>query len=75
MYFRWEKIAESMERYSEEVIKMAAKIKSNPYLVPISSAGQGVTGRLENRTKEHVSIIFQVWAPQLLSSFMHFQRL
>lgn len=42
---RWEKIAEMMERYSWEVTKMAGMIKNNPSLVPISTAGQGVTGR------------------------------
>lgn len=42
---RWERIAESMERYPSEVTKMAGIIKNNPSLVPISSAGQGVTGR------------------------------
>jgi len=49
---RWDRIAESMERYTDEVIKMAGKIKSNPSLVPISSAGQGVTGR---ESTKHVS--------------------
>jgi len=42
---RWDKIAELMERYAWEVTKMAGLIKNNPSLVPLSSAGQGVTGR------------------------------
>lgn len=46
---RWEQIADSMERFSWEVTKMAAKIKKNPNLVPISMAGQGVTGREDSR--------------------------
>jgi len=46
---RWEQIADSMERFSYEVTKMAAKIKKNPNLVPISMAGQGVTGREDNK--------------------------
>lgn len=45
---RWNLIAEHMERYSWEVTKMAGLIKNNPSLVPISSAGQGVTGRETN---------------------------
>jgi len=46
---RWERIAEQMERYPWEVTKMAGLIKNNPSLVPISDAGQGVTGRESNR--------------------------
>lgn len=42
---RWDRIAEMMERYTWEVTKMAGMIKTNPSLVPISAAGQGVTGR------------------------------
>merc|ERR1711942_210144 len=43
---RWERIAEIMERYPEEVTKMAGKIKNNPSIVP---KVQGVTGREEKR--------------------------
>jgi len=43
---RWERIADIMERYPEEVTKMAGKIKNNPNIVP---KVQGVTGREEKR--------------------------
>eukprot|EP00092_Neocalanus_flemingeri_P004320 GFUD01004644.1.p1 GENE.GFUD01004644.1~~GFUD01004644.1.p1 ORF type:complete len:509 (-),score=206.05 GFUD01004644.1:166-1530(-) len=43
---RWERIADIMERYPEEVTKMAGKIKNNPNIVP---KVQGVTGREEER--------------------------
>lgn len=43
---RWERIADIMERYPEEVTKMAGKIKNNPSIVP---KVQGVTGREEKR--------------------------
>lgn len=46
---RWDRIAELMERYPWEVTKMAGLIKNNPSLVPISDAGQGVTGRESDR--------------------------
>merc|ERR1712168_1543282 len=39
-------IADIMERYPEEVTKMAGKIKNNPSIVP---KVQGVTGREERR--------------------------
>jgi len=41
---RWERIAEVLERTAPEVTKMAANIKKNPGLVPVSSSSQGVTG-------------------------------
>jgi len=43
---RWERIAEIMERYPDEVTKMGAKIKNNPGIVPKM---QGVTGREKDR--------------------------
>jgi len=43
---RWDRIAEIMERYPDEVTKMAGKIKNNPNIVP---KVQGVTGREEKR--------------------------
>jgi len=43
---RWDRIAEIMERYPDEVTKMAGKIKNNPSIVPKI---QGVTGREEKR--------------------------
>merc|ERR1712179_29562 len=43
---RWERIADILERYPEEVTKMAGKIKNNPNIVP---KVQGVTGREEKR--------------------------
>jgi len=43
---RWERIADIMERYPDEVTKMAGKIKNNPSIVP---KVQGVTGREEKR--------------------------
>merc|ERR1712106_476637 len=46
---RWDRIAEIMERYPDEVTKMAGKIKNNPSIVP---KVQGVTGREEKRLKE-----------------------
>lgn len=51
---RWDQIADSMERFSWEVTKMAAKIKKNPNLVPISISGQGVTGREESIISDSV---------------------
>ena len=44
--FRWERIAEIMERYPWEVTKMGATIKNNPSIVPKL---QGVTGRENDR--------------------------
>jgi len=49
---RWDTIAEAMERLPWEVTKMAAKIKNNPNIVPITSAGQGLTGLEQSK---HVS--------------------
>lgn len=43
---RWERIADIMERYPDEVTKMAGRIKNNPSIVP---KVQGVTGREEKR--------------------------
>jgi len=43
---RWERIAEIMERYPDEVTKMGAKIKNNPGIVPKM---QGVTGKEKDR--------------------------
>ena len=41
---RWERIAEILERLPTEVTKMANKIKSNAYMVPVSQGAQGLTG-------------------------------
>ena len=41
---RWERIAEILERLPAEVTKMANKIKSNAYMVPVSQGAQGLTG-------------------------------
>lgn len=51
---RWDRIADHMERYPSEVTKMAGIIKNNPSLVPITTAGQGVTGREERVVSDSV---------------------
>merc|ERR1712126_20994 len=49
---RWERIAELLGRTPQEVTKMAANIKKNPSIVPITSKSQGVTG---NESKKLIS--------------------